>query len=79
VARLRLLLLPMHSTYVSDDALLMLPIISDDDMFQETDQLLEHVLELPSVQYPQQQQQHICVSAVSPAATAAGHAAGACR
>jgi hypothetical protein len=53
-------LLPMPSTYVSDDALLVLPSIGDDDLFQETDQLLEHLLELPPVQYaPQQQQQDL--------------------
>jgi hypothetical protein len=49
--------LPMHSAYVPDDALLLLPIICDDEVFQETDQLLEHLLELPPVQYPQQHQQ----------------------
>jgi hypothetical protein len=53
-------LLPMPSKYVSDDALLVLPSIGDDDVFQETDQLLEHLLELPPVQYaPQQQQQDL--------------------
>jgi hypothetical protein len=52
-------LLPMHSTpkvaEAWNDPLLMLPSIDDDDVYLETDQLLERLLVLPSLHYPKQQ------------------------